>query len=130
MTDEDLADTPELAPKADLTRPEAPQTAKQLQIRQMRSTHKYKSAAAKFRKLCAQKGAGCWLCNQPIQYSLKFPHPGSYSTDHSIPAEERPDLFFDTNLWRPAHFSCNSARGGQNDDINGPAALGVPSEIW
>lgn len=134
MSDIDiLADTSELNPRADLTRQPA-RSASQVEIRKMRSTHQYKDGVAKFRKRMSQmnggKGAPCWLCGQDVVYALRFPHPGSFSVDHSVPAEERPDLFFDTTLWRASHFSCNSARGGMEDDIFGPGALGQPSEVW
>lgn len=131
-----LADTVETAPKADLTRVQV-KTPRAVEIRKIRSSHAYKSGVEKFRTACSQqrnkdgsRGAPCWLCSQPIQYNLRFPHPGSFSVDHVIPADERPDLMLDTANWAASHFSCNSARGGQSDDLYSPSALGVPSEAW
>ena len=135
MSDIDiLADTQESYPRPEAKIAEPARTAKQIEIRKMRKTAKYRGLADKFRSSCAGAGKGrgakCWLCGNDISYVLKFPHPASFSVDHSIPAEERPDLFYDTGLWRPAHFSCNSARGGQGEDLFGPGALGDPSEVW
>lgn len=134
MSDIDiLADTPETAPRPNLTR-NVTKTPRAIEIRKIRSSHAYKSASEKFRKACSQgrrgQGEPCWLCGQDINYHLKFPHPGSFSVDHSIPVNDRPDLILDTTLWKPSHFSCNSARGGMDDDIYGPGALGSPSEDW
>jgi 5-methylcytosine-specific restriction endonuclease McrA len=135
MSDIDLlADTQESNPRPDLTRVQPPRTAKQIEIRKMRSTHKYKDGVAKFRKRMSQmrggQGAPCHLCGQDIMYALRFPHPGSFSVDHVISAEERPDLFFDMNNWAASHFTCNSARGGMDEDVFGPGALGQASEVW
>lgn len=131
-----LADTPEDAPRARLGR-SGVRPPRAVEIRKIRSSHTYRSAVEKFRKTCSQKrnkdgsrGAACWLCGQDINYSVKFPHPGSFSVDHSIPVNDRPDLIMDTTLWMPSHFSCNSARGGMDDDLYGPNALGVSSEDW
>ena len=134
MSDIDLlADTPESAPRADLSRT-ATRTPRAVEIRKIRSSHTYKSASEKFRKACSQQnrgqGAPCWLCGQAIQYSLRFPHPGSFSVDHVIAVNERPELILDVSNWAASHFSCNSARGGMGEDLLGPGALGVPSEEW
>lgn len=134
MSDIDLlADTPETAPRANLTRT-VTKTPRAVEIRKIRSSHAYKSASEKFRKTCSQQNRGqgkpCWLCGQDINYQLRFPHPGSFSVDHVIPVNERPELILDVSNWAASHFSCNSARGGMDDDIYGPGALGLASEVW
>lgn len=133
MSDIDLlADTPETAPRADLAR-NVTKSPRAVEIRKIRSSTPYKKASEQFRKKCSSfrgGGAPCWLCGQSINYHLRFPHPGSFSVDHSIPVNERPELIMDTTLWKPSHFSCNAARGGMNDDLYGPGALGTPSEDW
>lgn len=131
-----LADTPETAPRADVTR--APvKTPRAVEVRKVRSSHAYKTVTEKFRRDCSQqrnsdgsRGAACWLCGQAINYLLKGPHPASFSVDHMIAANERPDLMLDVNNFKPSHFGCNSARGGMGEDIYGPGALGAPSEQW
>jgi hypothetical protein len=34
------------------------------------------------------------------------------------------------NNWAASHFTCNSARGGMDEDVFGPGALGQASEVW
>ncbi|MEA1795126.1 HNH endonuclease [Rhodococcus qingshengii] len=56
----------------------------------------------------------CWLCNEAIDMSLKWPDPMSFSADHvesvkSLPPND-PKLTDPKNLM-PAHLSCNSRRG-------------------
>lgn len=134
MSDFDLlADTPESAPRPNLARNPV-KSPRAVEIRRIRSSHAYKSGVEKFRRACSQdrrgRGAACWLCGQDINYLLRFPHPGSFSVDHIISADERPDLMLDVSNWAASHFSCNSARGGMDDDVYGPGALGAPSEDW
>jgi hypothetical protein len=123
----------DLSPRADVTRTPS-KSARAAEIKKLRSSRAYRSSADRYRKSCHQqnrgRGSPCWLCGQDINYLLPHPHPASFSVDHSIPVNERPDLILDTNLWRPSHLSCNSARGGMNEDIYGPGALGFPSEVF
>ena len=134
LVDAFLADSPEDAPRADLTRIQQPRTLVQLEVKKMRSSYRYKTGSEQFRRRMSQmnggRGAPCSLCGQEISYSIPHPHPASFSVDHSVSAHERPDLFFDQNLWKPAHLGCNSARGGAAEDLLGPGALGNPSEVF
>lgn len=59
-------------------------------------------ASIRFRKeVLAIYGTVCHLCGAP----------GANSVDHVIPRSVRPDLAYVIENARPAHLSCNSARG-------------------
>lgn len=92
-------------------------------------SRRYKKLKTEFRATCQAVNSPCWLpdCQRPIDYSLKSPHPDSFSVDHAIPVAERPDLAEDPANFRPAHLDCNKRRG-----TNAPNAtdLGLPSEAW
>ncbi|MCV7174771.1 HNH endonuclease [Mycolicibacterium sphagni] len=133
-----LNDVPEGAPTAAVSqRPRSTGSVLAAQIRQIRSSHAYRTMVDHFRDRCRVQrnedgtvGAHCWIlsCQAPIDYSLKFPHPDSFSADHYIPMKERIALALDPENLRPSHFACNSGRGADED--YGPGALGEPSEIW
>lgn len=64
-----------------------------------------------WRHVCDRYGYVCWLCGTPIDATLQAPDdPRGPSVDHVVPLVlgGSDDL---SNL-RPAHFSCNSRRGG------------------
>lgn len=69
----------------------------------------------------------CVRCGQAIDYSLTWPDPGSFSTDHyPHPLSTHPHLAEDIgNLWA-AHLRCNQSAG----DTATHAGLGEPSEAW
>ena len=54
----------------------------------------------------------CALCEQPIDYTLKYPDPGAYVVDHIVPLGPSPtperiaELDVLTNK-QPAHAKCN-----------------------
>ena len=86
---------------------------------------RYGNLKRDFRRTCENANLPCWLCHQPIDYTLKWPDTESFSLDHYLPREDRPDL---TEVWsnfRPAHLSCNSSRGKRE-----PRTLGTPSRVW
>ena len=53
--------------------------------------------------------AGCYICGQPIDYSLPYLDPGEFTVDHVIPLAKggADDL---TNK-AAAHRACNRAKG-------------------
>lgn len=89
-------------------------------------SRRYKKLKADFRADCKRDGAECWLCNEPIDYSLVSPHPDSFSVDHAIPIVERPDLAEDVANFRPAHLDCNKKRGAGAAHTD----IGEASEDW
>lgn len=51
----------------------------------------------------------CGICGQPVDFSLKFPHPLSPCIDHIIPVAKNGHPSALDNL-QLAHFSCNRAK--------------------
>lgn len=54
----------------------------------------------------------CWLCGEPVDLTLTFPHPLSKSMDHVVPHSKGGKFTF-ANL-RLAHRICNDARGAES----------------
>lgn len=68
----------------------------------------------------------CWLCGQPIDYTLKHPHKGSFTADHILPLDSHPELAEDPGNIVAAHLSCNSSKGAGA----APLGLGNRSDEW
>jgi len=51
----------------------------------------------------------CGICGQPVDFSLKFPHPLSPTADHIIPVAKGGDPSALENL-QLAHLACNRAK--------------------
>ena len=69
-------DTPETAPKIQSTLP-----SKDAAKRAMRSSKEYQNAREQYRSRAkahhnpdGTKGEKCWLCGEPVDYRLRFPH--------------------------------------------------------
>ena len=92
-----------------------------------RSTRRYRQVKMQAFRRDMERGAVCWLCGQPIDYTATPGTPDAYEADHFYPPHERPDLAEDITNLRPAHSSCNRSRG---DKKVGPFALGKPSRQW
>jgi len=117
-------DTPETAPKTP-TKTSTTRTARTHSDYQKARTQ-YRQHAKNHHNPNGPKGEPCWICGQPIDYTLKFPHPQSWSLDHAIPIKHNPRLMLEPNNFRSAHLHCNNNRGTDT-----PAAdLGQPSENW
>ena len=59
----------------------------------------------------ARTGAACVLCDLPIDYSLRYPHPQSCSVQHVKSRKFFPELTWVPSNWAPAHLDCNKAAG-------------------
>jgi len=70
----------------------------------------------------------CWLCRQPIDTTLAWPHPMSGSVDHRIPASAGHDVL-DVSNWRAAHLRCNQSRGDRKPKDAGAPPL-RPERRW
>lgn len=57
-------------------------------------------------------GEPCALCGQPIDLTIAWPDPWSYTVDHVIPSSHGGDDHGDDQL-HPAHKQCNERRGNQ-----------------
>ncbi len=75
---------------------------------------------------CKAKPA-CWICGQPIDYSLK---PSScdeaWEPDHRLSRSRFPELALDLTNILPSHRSCNRSR----QDRAGTDQLGDASGSW
>lgn len=104
-------------------------------LEKIRDSAPYRSQRAEFRTQCAKapdeigtggKGLRCWLCTRAIDYSLKYPHPESWSLDHAKTVKEAPELIMDIGNWRSSHLDCNQRRGTDEPFLD----IGEPSEVW
>jgi hypothetical protein len=128
MNYDEYDDCPETAPKIKSTI-----NHNAAAVRAMRKSREYNVARDQFRIRAknvhnkdGSKGQPCWLCGQPIDYRLKYPHPRSWTVDHAIPIKENFGLMLNPANFRSAHLDCNMYRGTDAPRID----LGVPSEIW
>lgn len=87
-----------------------------------RSTRRYKQLARQL----ASRRLPCWLCGQPIDYTLPRDHADAFSVDHKEPLSKRPDLAEDPRNLRAAHSRCNKARGNREPK----PSLGDRSNAW
>ena len=68
----------------------------------------------------------CGICGQPVDFSLKWPHPLSPTIDHIIPVIKGGHPSDIANL-QLAHFACNRQK---SDKLKGdPATGGPPSPL-
>lgn len=88
---------------------------------QQGSTTRWKKIAAAQRA----KKLPCFLCGQPIDYSLKWPDPRSFSADHLQPWSRYPELRYDPGNVVSTHLQCNQVKG---DSEHFSAGLGELSE--
>jgi 5-methylcytosine-specific restriction endonuclease McrA len=72
-----------------------------------RTTRRFKLLA---RKLRAARRP-CWLCGQPIDYSLPRDDPQAFTVDHALPRSTHPHLAEEPTNLRAAHARCNKSRG-------------------
>jgi 5-methylcytosine-specific restriction endonuclease McrA len=87
-----------------------------------RTTRRMRRLAADLRA----RRSPCWLCGQPINYSLPPSDPASFSVDHVEPLSKRPDLAEEPTNLRAAHSRCNKARGNRDPK----PGLGSTSANW
>lgn len=84
----------------------------------MKSTADPRITAQCFRRDKA-KGAECWICGQPIDYSVRRSSTDdAWEGDHYHPRSTHPELTNEPSNIRPAHRKCNRARqakAGIND---------------
>ncbi|PCN47411.1 HNH endonuclease [Curtobacterium sp. 'Ferrero'] len=69
------------------------------------------------------KGLKCWHCGQPIDYSLQFPDPNSFSADHLRPWAGHPELRYDPANVVSSHLRCNQVKGSNEHFAAGLGSL-------
>ena len=104
---------------------------------QVHKTAEYQALRRQFREQCRQHrnpdgsyGLPCWRCHNPIDYRLRWPHPGSFSLDHAALVSQHPERALSPDNFQPAHLRCNQTRQGATDDDADELDIGEPSEIW
>jgi 5-methylcytosine-specific restriction endonuclease McrA len=69
----------------------------------------------------------CCRCHQPIDYTLRYPDPMSFSVDHfPFPLSTHPHLAEDPSNLDAAHLVCNQAAG--NHAVK--PTIGTVSRAW
>lgn len=76
--------------------------------------HRNTTTRDNHRNLLAQGQPPCAICGQPIDYTLRHPHPASYVVDHIHPLAAGGTDTIDNK--QPAHRACNRAK---SDHTNG-----------
>lgn len=67
------------------------------------------------KRIASQVRAGepCALCGQPIDLSIRYPDPMSFTVDHVVPSSHGGTDHYEQ--LRPAHFRCNRTRSNGPD---------------
>lgn len=73
--------------------------------------------------------APCWLCGQPIDYTLTD-GPDCWEPDHYHPVITHPHLQFDPANVRASHQRCNRGRGATAPAELSGHSLGMRSRNW
>jgi len=58
-----------------------------------------------------RKRGPCYICGQPINYTLPHDHPMAFTIEHIHPRSTHPHLENDPSNCVPSHAKCNKARG-------------------
>ena len=83
-------------------------------------SRRYRAMRKAFRDECEAVAASCWLCNQPIDYSIPWKDPltgqindDAFELDHLYSRSKNPELTLDKANFRPSHRSCNRAKSNK-----------------
>lgn len=82
-----------------------------------------------FRRLSANlrgQRRPCCICAQPIDYTLRWPHPQSFSVQHVKDWHSHPELREDPANLDAAHLLCNTSKGRRD----AKPSLGATSRRW
>jgi 5-methylcytosine-specific restriction endonuclease McrA len=69
----------------------------------------------------------CCICHQPIDYSLRWPDPQSFTVQHLKPWSRNPELREDPGNLDAAHFKCNTSLGDRDQQA---VSVDKMSEMW
>lgn len=90
------------------------------------STSRDKKLTADLRRESEASDAPCGICSEPIDYTLRYPHPESFSRDHILPWKHYPELRYELSNQQASHLLCNQNR--QDNPLE--LAVGITSEQW
>ena len=71
----------------------------------------------------------CCICGEPIDYTLRYPHPRSFSVQHVRPFSTHPHLREDPTNLDAAHLECNRGNPTGTPPFT-PKPLGQLSRDW
>ena len=60
---------------------------------------------------CAASALHCWICDEPIGYSLAWPDREAFEADHILSVKSHPERALDPSNVAPSHAKCNRSRG-------------------
>ncbi|WP_280485372.1 HNH endonuclease [Nocardia cyriacigeorgica] len=80
----------------------------------------YRKATARLRR----RSQTCHICNGPIDVTLPYTHPRSWTADHIVPRSKGGALLGEM---KAAHRDCNARRGNRTDN---PAEQLPTSRQW
>lgn len=66
------------------------------------------TAHRKHRALIAATKPPCAICGQPIDYTIRYPHPDAYTLDHVVPVARGGSDSLSNK--QPAHNRCNKTK--------------------
>lgn len=64
-----------------------------------------------YRTECATQKLRCWICNERIDYTLRWPDNMAFEADHIFGVKAHPELALDRSNLAPSHSTCNRKRG-------------------
>jgi len=80
-----------------------------------------------FRALGVKDQAACWLCGQPIDYTITDINDDAvWEPDHLFPRSTHPQLAEDPGNLRHSHRGCNRTRGNKTTLVG----LGTLTRNW
>ena len=95
-----------------------------------RGTQRWRRLRKKLYERDRMANAPCWICGEPIEYRARPGTPRAWEPDHVRPVNLYPELAYDESNIRPAHASCNRARGKGGRSPRGDGTLGKPTRKW
>jgi hypothetical protein len=72
----------------------------------------------------------CCICRQPIDYTLEWPDPRSFSVEHVRSWHDYPALREDPTNLDAAHLSCNTSKGDGVRSNRLTGQIGNTSRQW
>lgn len=90
------------------------------------TSRRYRQLRKTFRSNCEQNNTPCWLCSQPIDYTIPWPEEQSFELDHLHPRSTHPQHAEDPANFRASHRACNNKRGNKTPTAN----LGTLNRQW